>query len=134
METRVTRLEDGFSELTNAVRAISSKMDKVGESITALATQVQANKPLSYNVVVTTTISTFVLASMVAGLIFFLVDARVGSATVRSNAFVEQMTEGGHLYVRLSGIDDRIKRLEGAIQWRATLTSDNTTMARTAGR
>lgn len=117
MESRITRLEHGFDELNSAVKTMSTRMDKVVESIGTLKTAIENNKPQSYTTLLATAIGTATLVSMIVGAIFFLVDARVGSATTRANAFVESMTQDGRIYVDLDRIKRRIDRLETAVSW-----------------
>lgn len=117
MEGRITRLEHGFDELNSAMKTMSGRLDKVVDSIGTLKTTIETNKPVSYVSMLATAIGTATLVSMIAASIFFLIDARVGSATTRANAFVETMTNRGNLFVKLSALDERMRRIESAIEW-----------------
>lgn len=129
MENRIQRLEQNVDNLSTAVNKISNRMDQIVDVIGNLKTAIESNKPLSYTSILTTAIGTAVIVSMVVGAIFFLVDARVGSATTRANSFVSDMTDKGSLYVQMDRLAYRLERVESAIRWQPTLVNSFETAA-----
>jgi hypothetical protein len=117
MESRISRLEHGFDDLNAQMKTMSGRMDRVVDAIGTLKSAIEANKPTSYTTLLSTAIGTSVLVSMIVAAIFFLVDARVGSATIRANDYVNSMTNEGKIYVNLERIRIRLDRLESAIRW-----------------
>jgi len=125
VEERVTRLEENVTsltrdvaELSTNVRSMSGVLSKVADSVDSLRLASERNKPLSYGGILTAVIGTGTIFAMVTSGISFLIDARVGAATQRSNTFVQEMTDGGKVYVQLEGLRLRLSRIEEAISWK----------------
>lgn len=118
MEGRVAKLEQQVDGLSIAVNTMSGRIDKMSDALTKLTSMIEGNKPVSYTGMLTTVIATATFVSMVVGAIFFLVDARVGSATTRANTFVSAMEDNGKLYVSMEKLNMRLDRLETAIKWK----------------
>lgn len=124
MENRISRLEENFTALSRDVSSLSADVKTIGGIITKIADNLdvlklssERNKPLSYGAILTSVIGTGTIFAMVTSGISFLIDARVGSATQRSNTFVSEMTDGGRIFVQLERLGMRVERIEQAIQW-----------------
>lgn len=124
MEGRIQILEENYSSLSRNVSTLTTDVATIGTAVKEMSavlgklqTFVEANKPISYLTILSTVIGTATVVGMIASAIFFLIDARVGSATLNSNRFVSQMTDEGRIYVAMERLNLRIERLEAAIKW-----------------
>lgn len=120
IEKRIDGLENQFRNMTEAV---FSKMDNLAGSVNALAIKVETTKPdqgPSMLQIIGAAAALCVVIGAVGALIFFLIDARVGTATITANRFVGEMTGDGRIYVQMAEQAARLKRIEDAMNWKAS--------------
>jgi hypothetical protein len=119
METRVHTIEQRLNGVEHSVEILSQDVRNLtqgfvtfqGDLKTFMATQ-NATKPMSVKDMIYMVIGVGTVVSMGAGLFFFIIDARVGAATARTTAFVDEVTKDGKLFVELHDLKTRVGNLE----------------------
>jgi hypothetical protein len=104
MEERVGRLEGHYQALSERMGGLESKTEK----ILSLLSEHRAKELPPLQTILTTAAIVMALIGSAGTFFFWLVDTRVGSAVSDTNKFVNQMTDRGGIFVKLSDIDHRI--------------------------
>jgi hypothetical protein len=111
MEERVGRLEGHYQALSERMGGLETKTEK----ILTLLSETKAKELPPLMTILTTAAIVMGLIGTAGTFFFWLVDTRVGSAVSDANKFVNQMTDRGGIFVRLSEIDHRIELQQRAI-------------------
>lgn len=111
MEERVGRLEGHYQALSERMGGLETKTEK----ILTLLSETKAKELPPLQTILTTAAIVMGLIGTAGTFFFWLVDTRVGSAVSDANKFVNQMTDRGGIFVRLSEIDHKIELQQRAI-------------------